>query len=145
PRIGTACCAESASCASRSPPGPRRSRRRPRRRMPRRRRSPRSTSISIARRGSSRSTAACSRRPRCPREGCASRSICPPSDGRKGRGHLAAPVHMLALIGIAVVTVSVLLGFVLEGGPLLVLLQPAEFMIIGGAAAGSLLIATPPT
>ena len=52
---------------------------------------------------------------------------------------------MLTFIGVGVVTVSVLLGFILEGGPLLVLLQPAEFMIIGGAAAGSLLIATPPS
>jgi chemotaxis protein MotA len=51
---------------------------------------------------------------------------------------------MLALIGIGVVTVSVLVGFVLEGGPLLVLFQPAEFLIIGGAAAGSLLISTTP-
>lgn len=52
---------------------------------------------------------------------------------------------MLALIGLAVVTVSVFLGFVLEGGPLLVLLQPAEFLIIGGAAVGTLCIATSPS
>jgi chemotaxis protein MotA len=52
---------------------------------------------------------------------------------------------MLALIGIAVVTVSVLVGFSVAGGPLLVLIQPAEFLVIGGAAAGSLLIATSPT
>jgi chemotaxis protein MotA len=41
--------------------------------------------------------------------------------------------------------VSVLVGFALEGGPLLVLLQPAEFLIIGGAAIGSLLISTSPS
>ena len=52
---------------------------------------------------------------------------------------------MLALIGIAVVTISVFLGFAIAGGPMLVLLQPAEFLIIGGSAAGSLLIATTPT
>jgi chemotaxis protein MotA len=36
-------------------------------------------------------------------------------------------------------------GFVLEGGPLLVLFQPAEFLIIGGAALGGLLISTSPS
>ena len=39
--------------------------------------------------------------------------------------------------------VSVLGGFLLEGGNFLVLMQWAEFMIIGGAAAGALLISTP--
>ena len=52
---------------------------------------------------------------------------------------------MLAIIGIAVVTISVFLGFAIAGGPLLVLIQPAEFLIIGGAAAGSLLIASTPS
>jgi chemotaxis protein MotA len=52
---------------------------------------------------------------------------------------------MLALIGLAVVTLSVFVGFVLEGGPMLVLIQPAEFLIIGGAAAGTLLIAVSPS
>jgi chemotaxis protein MotA len=52
---------------------------------------------------------------------------------------------MLAIVGIAVVTLSVLVGFTMEGGPLLVLLQPAEFLIIGGAAIGGLLIATSPS
>jgi chemotaxis protein MotA len=51
---------------------------------------------------------------------------------------------VVALIGIVVVTVSVFVGFVLEGGPLLVLLQPAEFLIIGGAALGGLLISSSP-
>ena len=44
---------------------------------------------------------------------------------------------MLAIIGFAVVTVSVFLGFAIAGGPMLVLLQPAEFLIIGGSAVGS--------
>jgi chemotaxis protein MotA len=52
---------------------------------------------------------------------------------------------MLALIGIGVVTVSVFVGFMLEGGPLLVLFQPAEFLIIGGSAAGTLLISISPS
>jgi chemotaxis protein MotA len=52
---------------------------------------------------------------------------------------------MLAVIGISVVTLSVLVGFVLEGGPLRVLLQPAEFLIIGGAAIGGLCISASPS
>ncbi|MGQ9688622.1 MAG: flagellar motor stator protein MotA [Desulfobaccales bacterium] len=50
---------------------------------------------------------------------------------------------MFVIIGLAVVLVSVLGGFLLEGGNFLVLMQWAEFMIIGGAAAGALLISTP--
>jgi len=44
-----------------------------------------------------------------------------------------------------VVIVSVMGGFLLEGGNFLVLMQWAEFVIIGGAAAGALLISTPRT
>lgn len=51
---------------------------------------------------------------------------------------------MFVLIGIAIVIVGVLGGYILHGGPLGVLLQWSEFMIIGGAAAGSLLVGTPP-
>jgi chemotaxis protein MotA len=50
---------------------------------------------------------------------------------------------MFVLIGSAVVLVGVVGGFVLEGGPILILIQPVELLIIGGAAIGSLLIATP--
>ncbi len=50
---------------------------------------------------------------------------------------------MLVIIGIIVVTVSVIVGFLLAGGNLLVLLQWAEFLVIGGAAIGSFLISTP--
>jgi chemotaxis protein MotA len=50
---------------------------------------------------------------------------------------------MFVFIGIAVVLLGVLGGFVMHGGPLLVLLQWNEFLIIGGAAIGSLLIGTP--
>jgi chemotaxis protein MotA len=50
---------------------------------------------------------------------------------------------MFILIGAAVVIASVLGGFTLAGGPFLVLLQYSEFIIIGGATIGMLLISTP--
>lgn len=50
---------------------------------------------------------------------------------------------MFVLIGLGVVIVSVLGGFILEGGHPLVLMQWAEFLIIGGTAVGALLISTP--
>src|SRR5690606_37829832 len=43
----------------------------------------------------------------------------------------------------AVVLGSVIGGFVLAGGSVPVLLQPAEFLVIGGAALGALLVGTP--
>ncbi|MEA1981267.1 MAG: flagellar motor stator protein MotA [candidate division Zixibacteria bacterium] len=52
---------------------------------------------------------------------------------------------MFIIIGSIVVVVCVLGGFVLEGGEALALWQPLELLIIGGAAVGSLLIATPLT
>lgn len=50
---------------------------------------------------------------------------------------------MMVFIGIAIVVLGVLGGYVLHGGPLGVLLQWSEFMIIGGAALGSLIVGTP--
>src|SRR5271170_5618480 len=50
---------------------------------------------------------------------------------------------MFSLIGIAVVIGAILAGYLMEKGNLLVLLQPAELVIIGGAALGTLLIANP--
>ena len=50
---------------------------------------------------------------------------------------------MFVIIGIAIVIIGVLGGFVMHGGPLLVLLQWNEFLIIGGAALGSLLVGSP--
>jgi chemotaxis protein MotA len=50
---------------------------------------------------------------------------------------------MFSLIGIAVVIGSILAGYLMEKGNVLVLLQPAELVIIGGAAIGTLLIANP--
>ncbi len=52
---------------------------------------------------------------------------------------------VLVIIGLGVVLVSVLGGFLLEGGNLLVLMQWAEFVIIGGTALGAMLISTPKT
>ncbi len=50
---------------------------------------------------------------------------------------------MFIFIGAAIVLGGVLGGFTLHGGQLLALNQPSELLIIGGAALGSLLIATP--
>ena len=50
---------------------------------------------------------------------------------------------MLVIIGAAIVLASVMGGFLWAGGPPLVLYQPSEYLIIVGAAAGSLVISTP--
>lgn len=50
---------------------------------------------------------------------------------------------MLPIIGIVVVIGAILGGYLLEKGNLIVLMQPAELVIIGGAAFGTLLIANP--
>lgn len=50
---------------------------------------------------------------------------------------------MMAIIGFVIVIGAVLGGFMLDKGPLPVLFQPAEMIIIGGAAIGTLLIANP--
>ncbi len=50
---------------------------------------------------------------------------------------------MLSFIGIAVVIVCVIGGFLMEKGNLHVLFQPAEFVIIFGAVIGALLISSP--
>jgi chemotaxis protein MotA len=50
---------------------------------------------------------------------------------------------MFAILGILVVFGAVLGGYLMEKGNLLVLVQPAELLIIGGAAVGTLLIANP--
>jgi len=50
---------------------------------------------------------------------------------------------MFAIIGIIVVFGSVLAGFLLEHGNIHVLMQPAELLIIGGAASGTVLVANP--
>src|SRR5579872_58557 len=50
---------------------------------------------------------------------------------------------MFVIIGILVVFGTVVGGFLMEHGHLRVLLQPAELLIIGGAASGTVLIANP--
>jgi chemotaxis protein MotA len=50
---------------------------------------------------------------------------------------------MFAIIGIVMVFGAVIGGFLMEKGPLPVLLQPAELLIIGGAGIGTLLVANP--
>ncbi len=52
---------------------------------------------------------------------------------------------MVAVIGIVVVFAAVLGGFLLERGNPWVLLQPSELLIVGGAAAGIVLVANPTT
>lgn len=50
---------------------------------------------------------------------------------------------MFAIIGIVVVIGAIIGGYLMEHGQLAVLFQPAELVIIGGAAIGTLLIANP--
>jgi chemotaxis protein MotA len=50
---------------------------------------------------------------------------------------------MVILIGAAIVLGSVIAGYLMEHGNLSVLVQPAELVIIGGAAMGGLIIASP--
>src|ERR1700735_583321 len=50
---------------------------------------------------------------------------------------------MFAIIGIIVVFGCVLAGYLMEHGNIKVLMQPAEVIIIGGAAVGTVLIANP--
>ncbi len=51
---------------------------------------------------------------------------------------------MINIVGFLVVIGAIVAGYLWEGGALQVLFQPAEFLIIGGAAVGALLIANPP-
>ena len=50
---------------------------------------------------------------------------------------------MFSIVGIVVVLGAIIGGYLLEKGNLMVLVQPAELLIIGGAAIGTLLIANP--
>ena len=50
---------------------------------------------------------------------------------------------MLMIAGLLIVTVSVIGGYMMAGGALLVLNQPSEFVVIGGAAIGTLVVSTP--
>jgi chemotaxis protein MotA len=50
---------------------------------------------------------------------------------------------MFAIIGIVVVFGAIVAGYLMEKGNLLVLVQPAELIIIGGAALGTIFVANP--
>ena len=50
---------------------------------------------------------------------------------------------MFVIAGILMVLGAVLAGFMMEKGPVLVLMQPSEFVIIAGAALGSTIAANP--
>jgi chemotaxis protein MotA len=50
---------------------------------------------------------------------------------------------MFAIIGTVVVILAIVGGYLMEKGNLMVLIQPAELVIIAGAAIGTLLIANP--
>ncbi len=50
---------------------------------------------------------------------------------------------MFAIIGIVIVFGSVVGGYLMEHGKIMVLVQPAELVVIGGAAVGTVLIANP--
>ncbi len=50
---------------------------------------------------------------------------------------------MFVIIGLVLVMASMLGGYMMHGGNLLVLIQPSEFIIIGGVALGSMLVANP--
>ncbi|MCZ7617293.1 MAG: flagellar motor stator protein MotA [Myxococcota bacterium] len=50
---------------------------------------------------------------------------------------------MVAIIGFVIVLGSVLVGFAMAGGKFGVLVQPAEFVVIGGAAIGALVVGQP--
>jgi chemotaxis protein MotA len=50
---------------------------------------------------------------------------------------------MFIIIGLVVVIGCVLGGFLMVDGPLMVLVQPSEFVVIGGAAIGALIAANP--
>src|ERR1039457_4532801 len=50
---------------------------------------------------------------------------------------------MISLIGIVIVLGAIAGGYLMEHGKFLVLLQPAELVIIFGAAVGSVVVANP--
>jgi chemotaxis protein MotA len=50
---------------------------------------------------------------------------------------------MFAILGILAVFGAIIGGYLMEHGNIMVLMQPAEFIIIGGAALGTILVANP--
>ncbi len=52
---------------------------------------------------------------------------------------------MFVIIGLAIVFGSIVVGFTMAGGKIAVLMQISEFIVIGGAGLGSILMANPPS
>src|SRR4051812_26980525 len=52
---------------------------------------------------------------------------------------------MFLIIGVVVVVGSIIGGFTMAGGQISVLIQISEFIVIGGASIGALLIGNPPS
>jgi chemotaxis protein MotA len=52
---------------------------------------------------------------------------------------------MFFIIGLAVLFGSIIVGFTMAGGQIVVLIQISEFIVIGGAALGSMVIGNPPS
>ena len=50
---------------------------------------------------------------------------------------------MFAIIGMVIVIAAIVGGYLMEHGQLMVLMQPAELVIIGGASIGTVLVANP--
>src|SRR5450432_2964102 len=67
----------------------------------------------------------------------------PPSETRCTAHYCGETRHMFSIVGILIVFGAVLGGFLMEKGPLAVLMQPSELVIIGGAAIGTMLAANP--
>lgn len=68
--------------------------------------------------------------------------IAPPDSKFAASGSICHS-RMFAIIGIVVVIGAIIGGYLMEHGVLAVLFQPAELVIIGGAALGTLFIANP--
>jgi len=52
---------------------------------------------------------------------------------------------MFVIVGTIVVFASIIVGFTMAGGQIAVLIQISEFIVIGGAAMGAMLIGNPPS
>ena len=72
-----------------------------------------------------------------------SRNVFQLSRGRKLHHGGAWGEIMFAIIGIVIVFGAVIGGFLMEKGHIMVLVQPAEVLILVGAAIGTLLVANP--
>ena len=62
---------------------------------------------------------------------------------RRGKERIIRELAMFAIIGIVIVFGCIAAGYLMEQGSIRVLLQPAELLIIGGAAVGTVLISNP--